>query len=238
MEKFLNGEEPTIDELKKALRNATISGDINPVLCGTSYRNKGVQMLLDAIVEFLPSPAGHSSGNRHQQGYRRGGDPRGLRRRALLRTGVQDYGRPVRWQVWLLCASIPASWPRGSYVYNSTKGKRERVSRIMRMHANHRDEQDNDLRRRHRRYSWLPATPPPATPCATRMHPIILESMEFPDPVIRVAIEPKTKAGQEKMGLALQQAGRRRSHLQDLHRRADRPDHHRRYGRAASGDHR
>ena len=202
MEKFLNGEEPTIDELKKALRNATISGDINPVLCGTSYRNKGVQMLLDAIVEFLPSPVDippvtGTNKDTGEEETREASDDAPFSALAFKIVADPFVGRLA------YVRAYSGKLATGSYVYNSTKGKRERVTRIMRMHANHRAEQEMLYAGDIAGIVGFRDTTTGDTLC-DQNHPIILESMEFPDPVIRVAIEPKTKAGQEKMGLALQ----------------------------------
>ena len=202
MEKFLNGEEPTIEELKKALRNATISGDINPVLCGTSYRNKGVQMLLDAIVEFLPSPVDippvtGTNKDTGEEETRESSDDAPFSALAFKIVADPFVGRLA------YVRAYSGKLATGSYVYNSTKGKRERVTRIMRMHANHRAEQEMLYAGDIAGIVGFRDTTTGDTLC-DQNHPIILESMEFPDPVIRVAIEPKTKAGQEKMGLALQ----------------------------------
>ncbi len=202
MEKYLSGEEPTIEELKKALRAATIAGTINPVLCGTSYRNKGVQMLLDAIVEFLPSPIDIPpvSGVNKDSGEeetREASDDAPFSALAFKIVADPFVGRLA------YVRAYSGKLATGSYVYNSTKGKRERVTRIMRMHANHRAEQEMLYAGDIAGIVGFRDTTTGDTIC-DQNHPIILESMEFPDPVIRVAIEPKTKAGQEKMGLALQ----------------------------------
>ena len=202
MEKYLNGEELTIDELKKALRAATISGAINPVLCGTSYRNKGVQMLLDAIVEYLPSPIDIPpvTGVNKETGEeetREASDDAPFSALAFKIVADPFVGRLA------YVRAYSGKLATGSYVYNSTKGKRERVTRIMRMHANHRSEQEMLYAGDIAGIVGFRDTTTGDTIC-DQNHEIILESMEFPDPVIRVAIEPKTKAGQEKMGLALQ----------------------------------
>ena len=202
MEKFLEGEEPTTDELKAAIRRATIAGKLNPVLCGTSYRNKGVQPLLDAVVDYLPSPIDIPpvSGKDKDSGaeiQRLASDDETFSALAF-KIMVDPYvGKLAFVRVY---SGVLAS---GSYIYNSTKGKRERVGRILRMHANHREELQEARAGDIIGIVGLRDTTTGDSLCDEKA-PIILESMEFPDPVIRVAIEPKTKAGQDKMGIALQ----------------------------------
>ena len=202
MEKFLEGEEPTTDELKAAIRRATIAGKLNPVLCGTSYRNKGVQPLLDAVVDYVPSPIDIPpvSGKDKDSGaeiQRLASDDETFSALAF-KIMVDPYvGKLAFVRVY---SGVLAS---GSYIYNSTKGKRERVGRILRMHANHREELQEARAGDIIGIVGLRDTTTGDSLCDEKA-PIILESMEFPDPVIRVAIEPKTKAGQDKMGIALQ----------------------------------
>ncbi|MBR0464978.1 MAG: elongation factor G [Clostridia bacterium] len=201
MEKFLEGEEPTTDELKAAIRRATIAGKLNPVLCGTSYRNKGVQPLLDADVDYLPSPIDIPpvSGKDKDSGaeiQRLASDDETFSALAF-KIMVDPYvGKLAFVRVY---SGVLAS---GSYIYNSTKGKRERVGRILRMHANHREELQEARAGDIIGIVGLRDTTTGDSLCDEKA-PIILESMEFPDPVIRVPIEPKTKAGQDKMSLAL-----------------------------------
>ena len=201
MMKYLDGEELTVQEVMLGLRKGTIAGKLNPVLCGTSYRNKGVQPLLDAIVDYLPSPLDIPP----VQGTRPGKDE-------VIEREASDEA-PFSALVFKIMADpfvgklafvrvYSGTLKAGSYVFNSTKGKRERVGRILRMHANHREEIDEICAGDICGVVGFKETTTGDTIC-NEGKPIILESMEFPDPVIRVAIEPKTKAGQDKMSLAL-----------------------------------
>ncbi len=201
MMKYLDGEELTIEEIMYGIRKATIEGKMNPVLCGTSYRNKGVQPLLDAVVDFLPSPLDIPA----VKGTEVGSDTE-IERKA-------DDNEPFSALVFKIMADpyvgklaffrvYSGTLKAGSYVYNSNKGKRERIGRILRMHANHREEIDEIRAGDIASAVGLKETTTGNTICDEK-DPIVLESMEFPEPVIRVAIEPKTKAGQDKMSLAL-----------------------------------
>ena len=201
MEKYLNGEELSHEELMAGIRKATIAGTMTPVLCGTSYRNKGVQPLLDAIVDFLPSPLDippveGTKKNSDEVVTRKADDKEPFSALAFKIMADPFVGKLVFFRVY------SGSLKSGSYVYNSTKGKRERIGRILRMHANHREEMDEIYAGDIAAAVGLKETTTGDTLC-TEGNPIILESMEFPEPVIRVAIEPKTKAGQDKMSLAL-----------------------------------
>ena len=201
MEKFFEGHELTIDEIKSAIRKATIAGKMNPVLCGTSYRNKGVQPLLDAVVDYLPSPVDvppvkGTSKNKGEEIERAASDDEPFAALAFKVMVDPFVGRLVFFRVYSGCIKS------GSYVYNATKGKRERIGRILRMHANHREEIDEIYAGDIAAAVGFKDTTTGDTLC-TENRPIILESMEFPDPVIRVAIEPKTKAGRDKMTDAL-----------------------------------
>ena len=201
MEKFFEGRELTIDEIKSAIRKATIAGKMNPVLCGTSYRNKGVQPLLDAVVDYLPSPVDvppvkGTSKNKGEEIERAASDDEPFAALAFKVMVDPFVGRLVFFRVYSGCIKS------GSYVYNATKGKRERIGRILRMHANHREEIDEIYAGDIAAAVGFKDTTTGDTLC-TENKPIILESMEFPDPVIRVAIEPKTKAGRDKMTDAL-----------------------------------
>ncbi len=202
MEKYLEGEELTVEEIMGALRKATIAGTITPVLCGTSYRNKGVQPLLDAIVDFLPSPIEVPAitgidKETGEEDSREASDDAPFSALAFKIMADPFVGKLAFMRVYSGVLTA------GSYVYNSTKGKRERVGRIVRMHANHREEVEEV---RAGDIVGIVGFKDTTTgdSLSDEKKPIILESMEFPEPVIRVAIEPKTKAGQDKMGLALQ----------------------------------
>ena len=201
MEKFLEGEELTMEELKQGIRKATIAGTMTPVLCGTSYKNKGVQPLLDAIVDYLPSPLDIPPVTgvdqlTDQEAERKASDDEPFSALAFKIMADPFVGKLAFFRVY------SGTLTAGSYVYNSTKGKRERMGRILRMHANHREEIEEVRAGDIAAAVGFKDTTTGDTLCDEKA-PIILESMEFPEPVIRVAIEPKTKAGQDKMGLAL-----------------------------------
>ena len=202
MEKFLEGEELTIEELMTGIRAATIKGLMTPVLCGTSYRNKGVQPLLDAIVDYLPSPidippvSGVAPGDPDKVLERKSDDDEPFSALAFKIMADPFVGKLAFIRVYSGVVTA------GSYVYNSTKGKRERIGRIVRMHANHREDVDEVRAGDIAGIVGFKDTTTGDTLCDDK-NQIILESMEFPEPVIRVAIEPKTKAGQDKMTMAL-----------------------------------
>lgn len=202
LEKYLGGEELTEEEIKTGIRKATIANIMVPVTCGSSYRNKGVQKLLDCVVDYLPSPLDIPP----VKGVKLGTDEEDIRETnddapfsALAFKIMTDpfVGKLAFFRVY------SGTLDSGSYVYNSTKDKRERIGRILLMHANHRQEVDRVYAGDIAAAVGLKFTTTGDTLC-TENAPIILESMEFPEPVINVAIEPKTKAGQEKMSLALQ----------------------------------
>ena len=201
MEKYLEGQEIPTDSLKAAIRKATLAVKMMPVVCGTSYKNKGIQKLLDAIVEYLPSPVdipdmigvGSSDG---EQDSRPPSDSAPFSALAFKIMTDPYVGRLSFFRVY------SGSAETGSMIYNSTKGKKERLGRILQMHANHREDIDVAYTGDIAAAVGLKDTTTGDTLCDEKK-PIILESMEFPEPVIRVAIEPKTKAGQEKMGVAL-----------------------------------
>ena len=202
MEKFFEGEELTVEEIKGAIRKATIAGKMTPVLCGTSYRNKGVQPLLDAIVDYMPAPIDVPditgiNKDTEEEDSRPSSDDAPFAALAFKIMADPFVGKLAFARVY---SGVMTS---GSYVYNSTKGKRERVGRIVRMHANHREEVDEVRAGDIVGIVGFKDTTTGDTLCDEKA-PIILESMVFPDPVIQVAIEPKTKAGQDKMGIALQ----------------------------------
>ena len=200
MTKYLEGEELTVEEIKKGLRTATLAMTATPVFCGSSYRNKGVQHLLDAIVEYLPSPLDvHNVQGVNRKGEeeeRPTSDDAPFSGLAFKIVADPFVGKLAFFRVY------SGKLTSGSYVYNSTKGKKERVGRLVRMHANHRAEIDEIYAGDICAIVGLKETTTGDTLCVESA-PIILEQMEFPEPVIRVAIEPKTKAGQEKMTLAL-----------------------------------
>lgn len=202
MEEFLDGKEITAEELKPAIRKATIALKMVPVLCGSSYRNKGVQNLLDAIVEYLPSPLDIPSiegvnPKNDKEELRHSSDSEPLS--ALLFKIMTDpfVGRIAFVRLY------SGTMRTGMTLINATKGKRERIGRILRMHANNRQDIEEAYAGDIVAVVGLKESSTGDTLCDMN-HPIILEQMTFPEPVIRVAIEPKTKAGQEKMGIALQ----------------------------------
>ena len=202
MEKFLGGEELTEDEIVEALRLGTLSCALTPVLCGTSYRNKGVQPLLDAVLAYLPSPLDVPpvtgvTKDGEKEAVRHADDKEPFSALAFKIAADPFVGKLAFFRVY------SGTIGSGSYVYNSTKKKRERFSRIMMMHANHREDVETVYSGEIAAAVGLKDTTTGDTLC-DESHPIVLESMEFPDPVIQVAIEPKTKAGQDKMALALQ----------------------------------
>jgi elongation factor G len=198
---YLDGEAISAEQLMSAVRKATIAVAMTPVLCGTSYRNKGVQPLLDAIVDYLPSPLDIPpvEGARPKTGEtieRRASDEEPFAALAFKIMADPFVGKLAFFRVY------SGKLEAGAYTYNSTKSKRERIGRILRMHANHREEVDTVYAGEICAAVGLKDTTTGDTLSAENK-PIVLESMEFPDPVIRVAIEPKTKAGQDKMTLAL-----------------------------------
>ncbi|MBR2576881.1 MAG: elongation factor G [Firmicutes bacterium] len=199
--KYLDGEELTEQEIKTAIRNTTIANKMVPVCCGSAYKNKGVQLLLDAIVDFMPSPLDVAAitGEVPKTGKEeeRPADDKGPFSALAFKVMADPYvGKLVFFRVY------SGTMESGSYVYNSVKGRRERIGRILQMHANHREEIDKVYSGDIAAAVGLKDTTTGDTLCDEKKE-IILESMEFPDPVIDIAIEPKTKAGQEKMGIAL-----------------------------------
>ena len=202
MEKYFAGEELTEEEIKDAIRKATIACTMNPVCCGTSYRNKGVQPLLDNIVEYMPSPLdipaikGTDPDDPEKEMERHPSDDEPFSALAFKIMVDPFVGKLAFFRVY------SGHLAAGSYVMNSTKQKRERMSRIMMMHANHREEVEEIYTGEIGGAVGLKDTTTGDTLCAENAQ-IILESMVFPDPVIEVAIEPKTKAGQDKMTMAL-----------------------------------
>ena len=201
MEKYLCDEELTIEELKGAIRRATINNEIVPVVCGSSYRNKGVQKMLDAVVDYMPSPLDIPAikgvnPDTGEEDERPASDEAPFSALAFKIMTDPFVGKLCYFRVY--SGMINA----GETVYNSTRGKRERLGRILMMHANTRQDIDACYTGDIAAAIGVKNTTTGDTFCDEK-HPIILESMEFPEPVIRVAIEPKTRAGQEKMGIAL-----------------------------------
>ena len=202
MEKYLGGEEISEEEIKTAIRKATIACKMCPVTCGTSYRNKGVQPMLDAIVDFMPAPTDIPpikgvNPETGEEDHRPSSDSEPFAALAFKIMADPFVGKLAFFRVY------SGTLSSGSYVFNSTKGKKERIGRILQMHANNRKELDIVYSGDIAAAVGLKDTTTGDTLC-DEAHPIILESMEFPDPVISVAVEPKTKNDQEKMGVALQ----------------------------------
>ena len=202
MEKFFEGEELTVDEIKNCIRKATIANEMVPVCCGTSYRNKGVQMLLDNIIAYMPAPTDVEAirGTNPETGEeedRHSSDTEPFAALAFKIATDPFVGKLCFFRVYSGTVSA------GTTVYNSVKDTDERLGRILQMHANHRQDLDVVYAGDIAAAVGLKNTPTGDTLCDEK-NPIVLESMEFPEPVIRVAIEPKTKAGQEKMGIGLQ----------------------------------
>ena len=200
MEKYLEGDAISPSELREAIRRATISLSINPVLCGSAYKNKGVQPLLNAIVAYMPSPldipAIEGVDDNEQAVERHASDDEPFSALAFKIVADPFVGKLAYFRVY------SGTLESGSYVYNSTKGKKERIGRILMMHANKREEVDSVSAGDIAAAVGLKDTTTGDTLCDMNSH-VILEKMEFPEPVISVAIEPKTKASQEKMSIAL-----------------------------------
>ena len=201
MMKYLEGEELTVDEIKTGLRKATIAVKAIPVFCGSSFKNKGVQMLLDGIVDYCPAPTDIPAikgimADTGEEAERHSSDSEDFSALAFKIMTDPYVGKLTFFRVY------SGTMSAGSYVYNSTKGKRERIGRILQMHANHREEIDMVYAGDIAAAVGLKDTTTGDTLCVED-DPIILESMVFPEPVIEIAIEPSTKADQEKMGIAL-----------------------------------
>ncbi len=202
MMKYLEGEELTEEEIKSAIRKATVECRICPVICGSSYKDKGIQPMLDAVVDYMPSPLDIPAikgvnPDTNEEDHRDASDEEPFAALAFKIMADPFVGKLAFFRVY------SGTLNAGSYVYNSTKGKKERIGRILQMHANNRKEIDIVYSGDIAAAVGLKDTTTGDTLCDEN-HPIILESMEFPDPVISVAVEPKTKADQEKMGIALQ----------------------------------
>ena len=202
IEKYLSGEELTNDEFRHAIRAATIKGALFPVFCGSAFKNKGVQALLDGVIDYLPSPVdvpaiqGHLPQHDETLESREPDDDAPFSALAFKIATDPYVGKLTFFRVY------SGSLPSGSYVYNATKGKRERVGRILQMHANKREERDEVFAGDIAAAIGLKAVKTGDTLCL-ETDQIILEAMKFPEPVIAVAIEPKTKADQDKLGSGL-----------------------------------
>ena len=201
MEMYLEGQEIPTEKIRAAIRKATVAVEMVPVTCGSSYRNKGVQKLLDAIVDYMPAPTDipaivGTNPKTDEEEDRHASDDEPFSALAFKIMTDPYVGRLSFFRVY------SGTLNTGSAVLNATKGKRERVGRLLQMHANHREDLETVYSGDIAAVVGLKNTTTGDTLCDEK-HPIVLESMEFPEPVIRVAIEPKTKAGQEKMGVAL-----------------------------------
>jgi len=199
--KYLEGEEITVEEIKTVIRRATIANEMVPVVCGTSYKNKGVQELLDAVVDFMPSPLDKKgikgvNPETEEEDFRPASDDAPFSALAFKIATDPYVGKLCYFRVY------SGTLEKGTSVLNCTKGVKERMGRILQMHANHREDIDMVYAGDIAAVVGVKNTTTGDTFC-DEDHPIILESMVFPEPVIEVAIEPKTKAGQEKMGIAL-----------------------------------
>lgn len=202
MEKYLGGEELTVEEIKAALRKQTIACKVFPVFCGSAYKNKGIQMLLDAVLDYLPSPldvpAVKGTDPKTEEELERPADDKAPLSALAFKIMADPFvGKLAYFRVY------SGEMHQGTYVLNSTKGKKERVGRILQMHANHRKEIDVAYTGDIAAAVGFKDVTTGDTLCDENA-PIVLEKMVFPDPVISVAVEPKTKADQEKMGVALQ----------------------------------
>ncbi len=202
MEKYFAGEEISPEEIRKELRKGVLAMDVNPVLCGSSYKNKGVQKLLDAVCDYLPSPVdvdhvvGFDCKDKSIQIVRKTSDSEPFCGLAFKIVSDPFVGKLTYVRVY------SGTMQAGSYIYNSTKGKKERLTRILQMHSNQREEIEETYAGEIVAVVGLKDTTTGDTLCDEKA-PIMLDSMEFPEPVIKVAIEPKTKQGQEKMVMAL-----------------------------------
>ena len=201
MMKFLEGEEFSVKEIKQVIRKETIAGRMVPMFCGSAYRNKGVQMMLDGVIDYMPSPLDippiKGIDPDTEEEVERPADDNGPFSALAFKIMADPFvGKLAFFRVY------SGTLTTGSYVYNSTKGKKERIGRILQMHANHRQEISEVYSGDIAAAVGLKVTTTGDTLCDEKSE-VILESMNFPDPVIEIAIEPKTKAGQEKMGIAL-----------------------------------
>ena len=198
---YLEGEELPLEDIKRVIRQQTIKGEMYPVFCGSAYKNKGVQLMLDGVVDYMPSPLDIPAirgvnPETEQEEHRPASDKEPFAALAFKIMADPFVGKLAFFRVY------SGTLESGSHVYNATKDRKERIGRILQMHANHRNEIDMVYSGDIAAAVGLKFTTTGDTLCDEK-HPVILESMEFPDPVIEIAIEPKTKIGQEKMGIAL-----------------------------------
>ncbi len=232
MEKFLEGEEFTVEEIEAAIRRATLAYKLTPVLTGSAFKNKGVQPMLDAVVAYLPSPLDVTSVEGHKPGHedvileRKPSDSEPFAALAFKIMTDPHLGKLTYLRVY------SGRLQTGTQVLNAVKERKERIGKIYRMHANKREEIDSVGAGDIVAVMGLKDTTTGETLCDPA-NPVVLESMSFPAPVIHIAIEPKTKGDQDKLGVADPAAGRGGPHLPRPLGRGDRPDHHRRHGRAA-----
>ncbi len=235
MNKFVHEEEPTTEELRRAIRRATLAGEGVPVLCGSAFKNKAIQPLLDAVVSYLPAPTdvrpveGHTLSGEHAE--RKPDDSEPFSALAFKIMSDTYVGRLTYIRVY------SGVLRAGAHVVNSTKDRKERIGRILQMHANHREDMSSAFTGDIVAVVGLKHTTTGDT-LAEPSKPIVLESISFPTPVISVAVEPRTKADNDKLGNGLSQALRRGPDVRRSLRRRDRPDGHLRDGRAAPRHHR
>ena len=224
MEAYLNGDEVSDEVLKKCLRKAVLTGAFYPILCGSAFKNKGVQPLLDAVVDYLPSPVDIPP----TQGI----DYKTERRRSSARPSDDEPLSVLAFKIMddpfvgslTFCRIYSGKLESGMGLLNSTRDQRERVGRMLLMHSNNREDIKEAYAGDIVALAGLKDTRTGDTLCDPTKSPVILEKMDFPDPVIEIAIEPKSKADQEKLGVALAEAGRRGPVLPRLHRPGVRPD--------------
>ena len=228
--KYLDGKEISPAEIQAVLRRSCLKASIVPVLCGSAFKNKGVQMLLDSVIDYLPSPIDVGGGeivghhlNLKDQIIRKVSDKEEFTALAFKIMSDPFVGKLTFFRVYT------GTLKAGSYVYNSISGKTERIGRILRMHANHREDIDEAYSGDIAAAVGFKSTRTGDTLC-NEDDPIVLEKMVFPEPVISIAIEPKTKADQERMGEALGKLADEGSDIPHLDQRRDRSDDHQRYG--------
>ena len=235
MEKYLEEGEFTVEELEAAIRRATLADKLNPVLCGTAFKNKGVQPLLDAVVKYLPSPldidaiVGHSVKDENEEIKRLPSDDEPFSGLAYKIATDPHLGKLIYVRVY------SGKLEAGSTVVNSVNGRKERIGKVYQMHANKREEIASVGAGQIVAVMGLKDTKTGHTLCDPQ-HPVILESMTFPAPVIEVAIEPKTKGDQEKLGTAIQRLSDEDPTFTVKADEETGPDDHRRHGRAPPGD--
>ena len=235
MHKYLDEGDLSVEEIKQGLRMRTIANEIVPMLCGSAFKNKGVQAMLDAVVDYMPSPEDippvKGRLENGEESSREATDEAPFSGLAFKIMTDPYVGQLIFFRVY---SGVVAS---GDTIYNPVKGRKERIGRLLQMHANTRDEIKEVRAGDIAAAVGLKEATTGDTICDPR-HVIVLEKMIFPEPVIHVAVEPKTKADQEKMGSRVEPPGAGGSLVPRPHRRGVRPDHHLRHGRTASRDHR